>query len=638
MALRVLIIDDVQEDADHLIRVLAAAGYEPASGIVQTAPGLETALAEQTWDLVLARQSAPGLPAAEALRLVRQRSPGLPFILITDSAPESPLVEMFRAGVDDCLPRTDLSHLARAVDRALKEAAQKRRRLQTELALRESEERFRRLVESCPEGMAIVADGRLAFVNPSGVRLFGAKSPVDLLGRPFLSMVDPNYHDLVEEQLNQAAEGQLPPPIEHRLVRVNGSSVLVETSLCAVPFHGERAIQLLMRDISARKRLETQLASAQKMEAVARLAGGVANDFNNLLTVITGYSGLIRSGLPAEHPLQTDVRQIMLSTERAIGLTAQLLALSRKEAGTLEPLDLNALLEDVAPLARRLAGEKIRCQIEPGPEEAVIKADRGQIETAIVNLCSHARERQPGGGTLRIRVSPVAVTGQPGADHGLPAGAYVLLTLSDAGPSLTDEERTHLFEPFFEHPEAGPKSGLLLATVYAIVRQHGGTIVCESPPNQGCTFRIYLPRLERVAGPRPAARAAAPLPERGVVLVVEDEEVLRDFALLILGRGGFTAIGAADGLEAIELLRRRNEPVDLIFTDVVMPRMGGGEMARQLESICPNTPILFTSGYPKSILAGTLPADRAVEFLQKPYTTQGLLDRVRALLSAGVTG
>jgi two-component system, cell cycle sensor histidine kinase and response regulator CckA len=356
-----------------------------------------------------------------------------------------------------------------------------------------------------------------------------------------------------------------------------------------------------------------------------------------LLTVITGYSGLIKSGLAPEHPLQNDVRQIMLSTERAIGLTAQLLALGRKEAGAPEPLDLNAVLEDVMPLARRLVGEKIRCVVEASPVETLIKADRGQIETAIINLCAHARERMAGVGTIRIRVSEIAATGRPGSEFGLPAGAYVSLALSDTGPAVSEEERPHLFEPFFERPDAGPKSGLLLATVYAIMQQHGGAIFCDNAPGHGCTFRVCLPRLERAVGPKPVARPVLPSRERGVVLVVEDEEVLRDFALLILGRGGFTAIGAADGLEALEVLRQRREPVDLIFTDVVMPRMGGAELARQLDSLRPNTPILFTSGYPKSILTGSVNANKRLEFLQKPYTTQGLLDRVRELIGAPVT-
>lgn len=631
--LKVLIVEDSREDAELLLYALAKAGYSPSHALAQNAGQLKTLLSTQTWDLIISDYVMPGFGGLSALKVVQEGEYDIPFIIVSGKIGEDVAIEALKAGANDYLLKDRLTRLGAAVDRALREAAQQRKRRQAEEALRESEERYRRLVESCPDGMFILTDKVVSFVNPAGVKLLGASSPVDLIGRPFLDLVEPGYRQAVGDYLHRALEGVDGPLLEEKMVKADGSSTLVEIIARVVQYHREPAIQLLCRDISTRKHLEQQLASAEKMEAVARLAGGVANDFNNLLTVITGYSGLIRSGLGPDHPLQKDLKQVVESTERAIGLTNQLLAISRKEVSSPQPLDLNRVIEQILPLVRRIGGEEVDCEFVGGENLGTIRADRGQIETMLINLAAHARETMPQGGKLIIETGNLEVAAR--MNHGgpsLPIGRYVTLTVSDTGIGLSAEYREHVFEPFFGYSEPGRNTGLGLATVYAIVRQHGGQISCQSEEGKGSIFQIYLPRLEGSCDVPPPARLPPPIQGNPLVLVVEDEEVLREFAQLILRKNGFQVLAARDGHEALEVLRESDQSVDLVFSDVVMPRMGGGELWRRLQASAPHTPVLFTSGYPRSILSESGLDDRAMEFLQKPYTTKALLERIREVL------
>ena len=632
--LKVMIVEDCDDDAELLVHALEKGGYEPKMALVQTAAKMRTLLEREAWDLVVSDYVIPGFGGLAALEVLREEDLDVPFIIVSGKIGEDVAVEALQAGANDYLLKDRLARLGPAVDRALKEAAQKKKRRLAEEALRESEERYRRLVESCPDAMFIVTDGLFGFANPAGVKLLGAQSPLDFLGKPFVELVEHTYRPIVEEHLLKAEQGRDGPLLEQKMTRLDGSPVLVEMIARGIQYHREPAIQVICRDISDRKEMEQQLSHVQKMEAIARLAGGVANDFNNLLTVITGYSGLIRSGLAPDHPLQKDLHQIVQSTERAIGLTNQLLAISRKEVSSPQPIDLNVVIDQILPLVRRLTGEKVRCELKTAPNLGAVRADRGQMETLIINLAAHARDNMPKGGLLLVETANVDVPGTAEkAGLSLRPGKYVSLVVTDTGRGLSDELRQHLFEPFFDGSEPGHNTGLGLATVYAIVRQHGGEIVCESEVGKGSVFRIYLPRQEKAALPPGGNRLPPPPAGNPVVLVVEDEEVLREFANLILRKNGFQVLTARDGMEALEILSDTPRGVNLVFTDVVMPRMGGAEVARRLQASHPHTPVLFTSGYPRSILAESGLDDPALDFLQKPYTTKALLEKIREVLS-----
>lgn len=633
--LKVLVVEDSRDDAELLLYALKQAGYEPSYALVQNAQGMRAQLGKQNWDLVISDYVIPGFGGLAALKVLQDSGLEIPFLIVSGKIGEDVAVEALHSGANDYLLKDRLTRLGPAIDRALKEASQKRKRTQAEQALRESEERYRRLVESCPDAMFITSEGKLVFTNPAAVTLLGANSPVDLIGKSLLEFVDPNYRDLVEEHLRQSLEGMDGPLLEQRMIRTDSNVVLVEAIARRIQYHGAAAVQVLCRDISSRKHLEQQLLNAQKMEAIARLAGGVANDFNNLLTVITGYSGLIRSGLEPTHPLQKDLQQVIQSTERAIGLTNQLLAISRKDVASPEALNLNMVIEQMMPLVRRLMGDSVepRSELENGPFH--IRADRGQLETLIINLAVHARDSMLHGGTLTVSTENLRLAG-PFHDHvHLRPGDYMLLTISDTGLGLTDEYREHLFEPFFGTTHPGKNTGLGLATVYAIVRQHGGQISCVSEVGKGSTFRIYFPAFKAaLRHAPPAPRILVPNNKPAVVLLAEDEEVLREFANLILRKNGFHVLTARDGIEALKVAEQYNGQLDVLFTDVVMPRMGGTELFKRFTEKHPNTPVIFTSGYPRTILVESgLEEKDNHEFLQKPYTTQTLLEKIREVIS-----
>jgi PAS domain S-box-containing protein len=631
----VLIVEDSKDDAELLLHALRHSGYQPAYALVQNAQGMRRELARQAWDLVISDYVIPGFGGIAALNVLHESGCEIPVIIVSGKIGEDVAVEALHAGAQDYLLKDRLTRLGPAIERVIKEASQRKKRQQAEQALRESEERYRRLVESCPDAMFIATEGTIEFANPAAVSLLGVQSPVDLIGKQILDFVDSSFRDLVEEHLRQALEGLDGPLLEQKMIRADGNPVLVEAIARRIQYHGGPAVQVLCRDVSNRKMLEQQLLNAQKMEAISRLAGGVANDFNNLLTVITGYSSLIRSGLASDHPLQKDLQHVIQSTERAIGLTNQLLAIGRKEVVAPESLNLNTVIQQMLPLIRRLIGESIELRAELADPLFQVRADRGQLETLIINLAVHARDSMVHGGTLNISCENLHLEKAIAADVALSPGDYIVLTIDDTGPGLSEEYQEHLFEPFFGTSHPGKNTGLGLATVYAIVKQHGGQISCTSEIGKGSVFHIYLPAL------RAAVRQAAPPPlqyeapeKSAVILLAEDEEVLREFANLILRKNGFHVLTAKDGVEALKVAEQFGGQLDLLFTDVVMPRMGGTELFKRFAEKRPETPVIFTSGYPRTILVESgLEDNNKYEFLQKPYTTQGLVDKIRNVLA-----
>ncbi|HEX7862422.1 MAG TPA: response regulator [Verrucomicrobiae bacterium] len=633
--LNILVVEDSKDDAELLLRAVKQAGYEASYSLVQNAKAMSSELGRKSWDLVISDYVIPGFGGLAALKVLQESGLEIPFIIVSGKIGEDVAVEALHSGANDYLLKDRLTRLGPAIDRALKEASQKRKRSQAEQALRESEERYRRLVESCPDAMFITSDNTIVFANPAAVSLLNAASPIDLVGKSILEFTDANFRDLVEEHLRQALEGLDGPLLEEKMLRTDGTAVMVEAIARRINYHGDPAVQVLCRDISTRKHFEAQLLNSQKMEAIARLAGGVANDFNNLLTVITGYSGLIRSGLQPEHPLQKDIQQVIQSTERAIGLTNQLLALSRKEVAAPEALNLNVVLDQILPLVRRLMGENIETVANIPNVSCHIRADRGQLETVIINLAAHARDSMLHGGQLTLTTENLKLSRALHNQVHLRPGEYILLTIADTGLGLTEEYQEHLFEPFFGTTQPGKNTGLGLATVYAIVKQHGGQISCISEVGKGSVFKIYFPahkpsQRETVTPPiRTATGGRQP-----VVLLAEDEEVLREFANLILRKHGFHVLTARDGTEALRLADQFDGQVDVLFTDVVMPKMNGTELYKHFTQKHPNTPVIFTSGYPRNILIESGLEDRPdYEFLQKPYTTQNLIDKIREVIS-----
>jgi PAS domain S-box-containing protein len=394
----------------------------------------------------------------------------------------------------------------------------------------------------------------------------------------------------------------------------------------------------IQRDITARKRLETRLLESQKMETVGKLAGGVAHEFNSILTAIIGQCEMLLLDLPPGSRSATSATEIHQAAIRAATLTRQLLAYGRKQLLQPELLDLNRVIAGMEGVFDMLRSGNIATQIIPDPGLAPVKADAGQIEQVVMNIVNNARDAMPNGGRLTLETANVSFDEESVGRHpDLKAGDYVLLAISDTGAGMTEEVKARLFEPFFTTKEVGQRTGLGLSTCYGIVKQSGGHISVYSEAGRGTTVKIYLPK----AGPeekRPVERAAAPALPGGTetILLVEDDPALREMAGTLLTRLGYKVWAAANGVEALSLKQQRNVGhIDLLFTDVVMPHMSGKELADRVRSLYPRTRILFTSAYTEnaSVHQGIL--DKGVTLLQKPYTPSALARKLRQVLDQG---
>lgn len=520
----------------------------------------------------------------------------------------------------------------------------KAKEMLAENALRESEERYRGLVDNSPEMIFIVCDGRIVYMNETGLKLLGASYAEEVVGKPIMAFIHPESRDLIRQRIQQVGvQRQRTVLAEQKYLRLDGEVLEVEAMGLPVQYRNQPAAQVYARNVTKRKEMEEalsrsreQLRQAQKMEAVGRLAGGVAHDFNNFLTAINGYAELLMTRLAEGGPVPREIAEIRKVGERAAALTRQLLAFSRKQVLSPKVFDLNGVVAGVSEMLRRFLGANIefRTSFEKNPWP--VKADPGQIEQVVMNLAINARDAMPEGGTLAIRTENVVVSEPlPVGTAQVPIGPYVVLTVSDTGCGMDQATMSHLFEPFFTTKEQGKGTGLGLATVYGIVKQSGGFILVESGKGKGTTFRIYLSRAESEAQGEAAERERETLSRgTGVVMVVEDQEEIRDLIGEVLGMQGYTVLKAANGDEALRLCRTAEKKIQLLLTDLVMPGMGGKELAERMTREVPGIAVLYMSGYAagEGSRDANLPAGE--NLLSKPFTLSALTQKVKETLES----
>jgi two-component system cell cycle sensor histidine kinase/response regulator CckA len=392
------------------------------------------------------------------------------------------------------------------------------------------------------------------------------------------------------------------------------------------------------RDLTDRLRLEAQLLQSQKMDAVGHLAGGVAHDFNNLLTIITSYAELALDAVPGNHELQGKIQEILRAARRAAELTRQLLAFSRKQPQSLRVVELNHVIGGITKTLPRLIGEDIELTFTPGDGIGKVQVDPVQIEQILLNLAANARDAMPEGGHFRIETTQVVLdddyVGRKSAV--IPRGRYALITVSDDGSGILPEHLGHIFEPFYTTKSSGQGTGLGLATVYGIVKQHRGFVWAYSERNMGTVFKIYLPCLEAQGQMERREPPRTDVIARGseTVLLVEDEQAVRRATAEFLGRQGYTVMEAKDGVDALSLVKDYGSTLHLLVTDVVMPNMSGGQLAKELKRLRPDISILFVSGYAGKTVLDHRVFDVETNFLQKPYTLKQLSAKVREALDS----
>lgn len=518
-------------------------------------------------------------------------------------------------------------------------------RKRAEGAVRESEERYRQLIDSLPHGVAIVTAREVKFVNRSALDIFGYRHIRELEGVKPLSLVAPGEGDHVFEQLSQMALGELVGPIHHftRGLKTDGSEVPLEVFTTRVFFEGEPAFQIFMMDITERQDgerqqvlLEEQLRQALKMESIGRLAGGIAHDFNNMLAPILSLSQIALTEADADSTLSQDLRTITEAAERARDLTQQLLAFGRKQLLRMRVLDFNAIITNAHDFLRRLIREDIEIELQLEPELGAIRADDAQLHQILMNLSHNASDAMPDGGTVTIRTRNAELdVAEASLLAELEAGAYVILEVHDTGSGMDEETRDHVFEPFFSTKGKGQGTGLGLATVHGIVKQHDGHIMVETAPGTGSTFTIYLPQVLDVAteGPK-TPRPMDTSHHHATILVAEDDGAVRRSACRILQSRGFRVIQARDGEEALVLARRHKGSVDVVLTDVIMPRLNGQELCQRLASLSPGTAVVFMSGYARDVIAKTGVLEEGTLFVQKPFSVRSLMDKIEEALAA----
>ena len=519
---------------------------------------------------------------------------------------------------------------------------------------REREERYQQLVELAPETILIHDGERIVLANAAAVRLAGATDRNQLVGQPIDRFLHPPYLKAVEAQLLGSGDVVKPaPPVRDAFRRLDGSEVEVEVTAIAFLDHGHPSAHLVVQDITERLNLqaaarlaEEHLQQAQKMEAVGALAGGVAHEVNNMMSVILGFSEfLLRAPEMAEERL-AEVRHIVRAAERTAAVTRQLLAFSRRAFHRPQVLDLGRAVQDLEPVVRRLLGEERHLALASDVSTRV-RVDKGQLEQVIVNLALNARDAMSAGGTLTITTAETELPkGVLSGDGGsIPPGRYALVVVRDTGMGMDSATQTRVFEPFFTTKPVGKGTGLGLAAVDGIMKQNEGYITVASEPGIGATFTLYLPVLSDVdvveRRGQPRGEPPLPVPDAtlagATILLVEDEPAVRAIATRSLERSGFRVLQASGGGIALEMVARHGQP-DLVLTDLMMPGIGGAELARRLRERWPALPVLFMSGYSVEDLLrqGAIGSERAI--IQKPFTPDSLVRNVAAALSQAVSG
>jgi PAS domain S-box-containing protein len=510
----------------------------------------------------------------------------------------------------------------------------------TRTELQAAEQRYRTLVERLP-AITYIAEvgslGRWHFVSPQIESMLGFSAD-EWLSDSGIWMRCIHEDD---RQIALAAEKRVQETgelyqAEYRMCARDGRILWFrdEAKLLEAPDGSIPLMQGVLYDITEYKRLEDQLRQAQKMEAVGQLAGGVAHDFNNLLMVIQAHADRILGQLPQTDSSYADAVEIHNATTRAASLTSQLLAFSRKQILQPKVLDLGAVLTEVGKMLERLLGATITLQLEIQPGIGKIKVDRSQLEQAILNLAVNARDAMPAGGTLAIQARNVHFSETQVWQHSsLPSGSYVALTISDTGVGIDPDAQTRIFEPFFTTKAPGKGTGLGLSMVYGVVKQSDGAITVESVLGRGTTFKIFLPKCDEEAA---SGQSALAEPEKSTgsetILLVEDQAAIREVISAYLMRLGYNVLTAPDGEAALSIAATQQKSIDLVVTDLLMPNMGGLELATRMKQLHPETRVLFMSGYPDEAIRSQEGLTEDVEVMQKPFSMKSLAAKARSIL------
>jgi PAS domain S-box-containing protein len=615
----VLLVEDNPVDARMVRALLRAASASLRCGHAsRLAEALECLKAERP-DVILLDLNLDDSCGYETFHRMREAAPRAAILVLSGSDDEELAIRTVREGAQDYLVKGafDGKLLLRAIRYALE-------RRHSEDALRQSEITVRAIFENSLDGIVIFENNGICVeANAAAATLVGVARD-ELIGRSLCDFCEEGFNEEWERLSGlSSGRGQIWVHL------TNGNRRLVDYCFTANVLPGQHLAML--RDVTERQNLEEQLRQSQKMEAVGRLAGGVAHDFNNILGIISGYAELLQLQA-AQDAERARAEKIISATEKAASLTRQLLAFGRKQVMSLKLLDVSQIVEGLSSMVQCVMSDEVQVNVSTGRDLGLVRADQSQLEQVILNLTTNAREAMPKGGVLTITIDRHH-SGEDSPD--LPAGDYICLSVSDTGTGMTAEIRSRIFEPFFTTKKTG--SGLGLSTVYGIVKQSGGYITVESVPQQGSTFSVYLPLVADSSAGQTTEPTMRRLHVKGheTILLVDNEEELRNAAAEYLESCGYYVLTAGDGREAIEMADRYAGPIALVISDIVMPKVSGRGVIEHMSRTRPDTGVLLISGYANDDMPRHgISLDPAC-FLQKPFTFQALSGKIREMVKSG---
>lgn len=637
--MRALILDDRREDAELLAFELRRGGLVDECRHAATKAEY---LAQLEWapDVILADYSLPAFSAPDALDILRARRLDIPFIVISGSIGEEMAVDLLKKGASDYLLKDRLGRVNLAIQRALDERRQRLAVAEAERRLRDAEERTRFALEASRVGVW-EADLRTGAARWSEtLETLHGLAPGTFGGtlQAFFELMHPDDRGDAVMAIERATREHSDFSILYRAVWPDGSVHWIRGR--GRTFYDDAGQPVRAGgvgfDVTEVRALESQYRQAQKMEAVGQLAGGVAHDFNNLLTVIQGFCNIILER-PGQHPDEQELKQILQAADRATSLTRQLLAFSRRQILEESVFDLRATVDRLVPMLRRLIGEHIEIVVASADDVCAVRADAGQIEHVIINLAVNARDAMMTGGKLVFEVALATLDESYCRERqDVVPGSYVLLAASDTGSGIDPAIIEHIFEPFFTTKGKDKGTGLGLSTVFGIVKQSGGHVAAYSEVGRGTTFKVYLPHVlngvVESSDTPPATQEMSSGSE--TILVVEDDEGVRQLIAEVLRRRGYRALMASTPSEALSLFHPEPGAIDLLLTDVVLPETTGRVLAEQLQQIQPGLRVLFMSGYTDAAIVQNGTLKKGTPFIHKPFTPDSLSRKLREVLGA----
>jgi PAS domain S-box-containing protein len=645
----ILLVEDDSAHVELIQRAFEGRATQTCIEVVATLAEARSRLATAVPpDLIIADWRLPDGEGIELLTKTGDKRLATPVVIMTSYGNERVAVEAIQAGALDYVVKSpesllDMPHIAA---RARREWQALIERAQMEDALRLSEKRFRLLLDKV-SNIAVQGyrpDGTVIYWNKTSEQIYGYTA-TEAMGQNLVDIIiPPNMRDEVRGAIKQMFEtGKSHPPAELWLMRKDGSLTPVYSNHTVIDIPGQgKELFCIDIDLTERKRaealqaqLEEQLRQAQKMETIGRLAGGVAHDFNNMLTAILGFAELLLSRFEVDEGGHKYVEQIKKAAERAASLTQQLLAFSRKQMLQPKVFNLNTLVINIENMLHRLIGEDIELVLLLDPHLGQVEADPAQIDQVLMNLAVNARDAMPDGGKLVIETKNAYLDEDYARQYmEVKPGPYVMLAVTDTGIGMDKETQAHLFEPFFTTKEMGKGTGLGLATIYGIVKQSDGHIWVYSEAGQGTTFKIFLPRLAEtvVVVEPPSAKTVEVQHGHETILLVEDAEMVRVLIQNVLSDQGYKVLATSNGAEALRVCREHSDPIHLLLTDVVMPGMSGRELAAQIALLRPETKILYMSGYTDEAIVHHGLLKPGIALLQKPFSTIELAHKLREML------